>query len=675
VRGRGGWLAAVLLFIAVLLLPGAPRSPFAGAPLAAAGYALLACGVGLLGLGVLFAPARRVPASALAVLALLAVLKPVAADLSGPAGWRGVYYAEPDPAPRPFKAGALTRDHRVDAAIDFEGPRFDLPFINDIRYRTPISPQRRDRKLPVRVEWTGHAWLEQRATVRLQVASRGGVSVSVDGAEVMNVVSPRPFSTAELLLDRGLHRIAVAYAKPAMTSPLVRLALTADGRELPVAPTPGAARGLARQPWFGAATTAGVVLAALLAAGLAAWCFPPRLLLASPARASAALVFGLVLLVGTVQRVLPVVGRTVSLSAGDDYLSYEAFARDILFNGLLMPSGAAPGQGAPYYHYPLYPYALAAVHAVLGETFSAVIFFNVVAVGSVGILCWFLAWRHLRGWSATAGVLAIGVFTWYHLLPYTRTSFSDNLFVALVFVALLLCERALATQRRAWWIAAGAAAAAAAATRPSFLTHAAIWPAAVLLFGLGSPRRRVAQIACFWAGVLAGLAPFAARNWIMSRRLVLLVNSWIQIPYFLYPWWEPKPIPPLRSLSEALQQAWLFALARPWTVVDMEARKVAFTLGLTEVGPAHVGSHPLLLAGFALFVAALLLRRMPRPLAVVLGSFAVSHLAAMVVAAPWTYGYKTILPLHAAFLVGGVHVLSRRPALESGAEAAAQGRG
>jgi len=39
-------------------------------------------------------------------------------------------------------------------------------------------------------------------------------------------------------------------------------------------------------------------------------------------------------------------------------------------------------------------------------------------------------------------------------------------------------------------------------------------------------------------------------------------------------------------------------------------------------------------------------------------TFAVSHLLAMVVAAPWTFHYKSILPLHAAFLFGAAFLLN-----------------
>jgi hypothetical protein len=55
---------------------------------------------------------------------------------------------------------------------------------------------------------------------------------------------------------------------------------------------------------------------------------------------------------------------------------------------------------------------------------------------------------------------------------------------------------------------------------------------------------------------------------------------------------------------------------------------------------------------FLLFLEALLLARIPRALAFVLCAFAVSHTAAMILAAPWTYVYKPILSLHLTFLFG-----------------------
>ena len=678
---RGAWFVAVLLFTALLLLPGPQRSAFSGAPLRAEGYVLLGGAAWAVALGILVRPARRIPPAVLAALALLAVLKPLAADLSPTTGWRGEYYADGDPAARQsFKAGLFTRDHRIDPSIDFEGVRLKLHFVNDPdRYATPYSPEPRDTKFPLIVEWTGYAWLKSGAVVRVETVSRGRVSVELDGVEVLAAgaeavrAGGSERAAAELRLHAGLRRFRVAYHKPAFTVPLVSVQITSGGRALDVSPTVSGATDAGRHRWMASAVTASVLAAVLLLGGLGAWCFPLRLLREAPGPVLVAAVVLVVLAAGIVRTVVPLRDATVSLSSGDDWLAYEGYARNILFHGLLMPNGAAVGHGAPYYHYPLYSYALAAAHALLGEEFSAVAFFNVLAVASVGLLCWFLAWRNLPGWRGAAGATAVGVFSVHYLLPYTRTAFSDNLFVPLVLAALLLCERAIALDRWRWWAAAGVATAAAAATRPSFLTHAGVWPAAVLLLGASAWRRRVGQAGAFCAGVLLGLAPFAARNWIMARRAVLLVDSWIQIPYFLYPWDEPKAPMNVRTIGDGLALAWQFAVARPWDVLEIEARKIGFTLGLTEVGPRHVGPRPLLLAGFLLFLAALWLRRLPPRLALVLGAFAVSHLAAMVIAAPWTYGFKTILPLHLAFLVGGLHVLRGR--IEPAVPLAQTGRG
>ena len=89
-------------------------------------------------------------------------------------------------------------------------------------------------------------------------------------------------------------------------------------------------------------------------------------------------------------------------------------------------------------------------------------------------------------------------------------------------------------------------------------------------------------------------------------------------------------------------------------------------LGMTHWGmPGGSVLHPELLVLTALFCAVLLVRRLPSDVRLVVATFAVSHLIAMVMAAPWTYGYKTILPLHAVFLFSAVYLLpgaARTPA-------------
>ncbi|MGH9173534.1 MAG: hypothetical protein ACRD1H_04210, partial [Vicinamibacterales bacterium] len=60
-----------------------------------------------------------------------------------------------------------------------------------------------------------------------------------------------------------------------------------------------------------------------------------------------------------------------------------------------------------------------------------------------------------------------------------------------------------------------------------------------------------------------------------------------------------------------------------------------------------------------LFAVALWFGRIPRAPRWALLTFCGSHIAAMVVGAPWTYGYKTILPFHLALLVGSAFLLPR----------------
>src|SRR5262249_46463831 len=56
--------------------------------------------------------------------------------------------------------------------------------------------------------------------------------------------------------------------------------------------------------------------------------------------------------------------RVMLLIAGDDTATYETFARDILFNGILMSGGKPLGHGDPFYYQAAYPYFLALEHVI-----------------------------------------------------------------------------------------------------------------------------------------------------------------------------------------------------------------------------------------------------------------------------------------------------------------------
>jgi hypothetical protein len=75
------------------------------------------------------------------------------------------------------------------------------------------------------------------------------------------------------------------------------------------------------------------------------------------------------------------------------------------------------------------------------------------------------------------------------------------------------------------------------------------------------------------------------------------------------------------------------------------------------IAPADASPSSSLSVLTPLFALSLWLRRIPPMLAIVLVTFAVSHVMGMVLAAPWTFGLKTIQPIHGAFLAGAAFLL------------------
>lgn len=80
-------------------------------------------------------------------------------------------------------------------------------------------------------------------------------------------------------------------------------------------------------------------------------------------RRAAVRVFALVAIAEACWFAWPWAGRVMVLVGGDDTLTYETYARHIQLDGLLMP-----GLLEPFYYQAFYPYFLAALHAVFGES-------------------------------------------------------------------------------------------------------------------------------------------------------------------------------------------------------------------------------------------------------------------------------------------------------------------
>jgi hypothetical protein len=169
---------------------------------------------------------------------------------------------------------------------------------------------------------------------------------------------------------------------------------------------------------------------------------------------------------------------------------------------------------------------------------------------------------------------------------------------------------------------------------------------------------RIRSAALFTAGFAAGVFPFTLRNWLVAKKFVLLVN-YVALPYFLYAPEEAKPgLAP--SMTQSLLECVRIIASRPVAVVILELRKLLYTLGVMQVGPPGSSPQADFLVLTLLFGLAILFKRIPKNLRFVFLVFAASHVLASIAAVPWTYGYKTILPLHAVFLLGATFLLSRR---------------
>ena len=676
------WLAVrrsdVVLFVALaglftlLILPGAQGSPFAGTP--ASSLARLAL-VGLLSVVafvVVFRPTANVRATWLGLLLGATVLKLLAGTQAATHGWRGVYeITDRQPTtPARFVWQLGRHDYRIDRRLEFYDRAFGLHFINDVqRYVARFDLKQRDVDLPMRMSWTGHFRSPGSEPAVVFVKGNGHFAIALDGRQLWEHTNPHWESvTLPKVLPEQPFALRVTYEKPATVVPSVSLTVMSGDRILDPTPWPDAAVSATRHRAAVVTSMLSVLLGAVSVAGLLIGAYRPGEHGFLESRtggdwlgglACVAMCGGFAWLAWSYAR--PFTGGTVHLFAGDDPFFYESAATEILHNGLLMSFGAEPGQGSAYYFYPLYPYIRAATQLLVGEDFAVSMLFSGFCLALLPLLFWTLGWSALRPrWLALAALMTLGGFLTRHVFYYTVWGYTDVLFIFLVFLTLNLVRLSVQRMSRGLAFAAGLGSALTAACRPSFMTFLPVLVmVAICVPAIGpfSARRRLAVFLLI--GWLVGLAPFATRNYVMSGKPVLLVESWIQIPYFLVPPEIPNTVGlragmPPPTLGESVAWAWSIVREHPTRSLLIELRKIAFTLGFTNLGmPGDSFYHRfhiefvLLTLGFFIAAARNLL---PLATAVTLGCFALSHVAAMVLAAPWTYGYKSILPLQLVFL-------------------------
>ncbi len=177
-----------------------------------------------------------------------------------------------------------------------------------------------------------------------------------------------------------------------------------------------------------------------------------------------------------------------------------------------------------FYQAPLYPYFLGVVYAVLGaDPGTARLVQAVIGAASAALL----AVSAARLFGARAGLIAGLTLALYapaiFLDSLLQKSVLDVFFVSGIVTALAFVLTG--DDRRRWWALAGLAAGALALTRENALVLVAVVAAWI---GLAAPVGRVGRaqaLALFLAGVVAALAPVAARNFAVSGEVYLTTSQ------------------------------------------------------------------------------------------------------------------------------------------------------
>lgn len=655
------------MFAIFVALPGRSRSPFSGIPFSSKAHALVVLILVLALCLALFPARKKVRARWLIASIVLILLKVALGSVLIEDGWQARYWtadvlAGPSPHLGPmtpvrfFRRGIHT--DRIDRAIEFDGVNFALFYVNDF----PSSERQwlktsDDIAHPLRVQWTGYVNATSPITMNPAATANGLAMIAIDGINIFRGASPQAASVSRTLTP-GIHRIDITYEKPVNETP----GMSVTPWPLPVTPVPVDAAALwkSRAAGYAIELLGLAALAMLVAALIDAYQPVVRFLLediwTDSDRVALIAFVSLVLLAGLKQGVL-VRGATMPLGLGDDPRGYEGAARVALFDGPLMITS----RGAAFVLYPLYSYALAVAHMIFGEDYGTIRFFNWSCLAASLILAWSLLRRWLSPGSLSLALLGFAVFIEAYAGPYAHAPFTDNLFLPLAVAVVLAATRAFEKRSLTWLLITGVLTALGAAVRPSLILHAPIFLLTLLLFWKSGYFKRGVAAAVFTFGFAAGVAPFTIRNWIVAKKLVLLVSSGnVMLPLFLYP---PQPVPGIASaasMSDSIRMALMILRQYPVHTVLIELRKVLFTLGLMFVANYDY-SFPLLLIFIPIaFVVAVRARRVPRPALIAIGSFALSHLAAMVVATPWTYGYKTVLPFHFLLAAGAAFLLPHR---------------
>ncbi|MGQ0736165.1 MAG: glycosyltransferase family 39 protein [Acidobacteriota bacterium] len=646
----------LLAAIGYLIVPGHSAVPLAGVPIGLGGAVLVTT------LMVMWWCLRDVRWPRVTIVAAAAALMVCAVVKTGVSvgepdlGWTGRYHVNDTFAGPPERSTDFTRlgATRIDRVLDFDGASFPVYFLNDLRFELPAGRSQLVVEQPLSIAWTAFTGVDAAGPYRVTLTARGMASIAVDGVERLRVASPGEVASSDAIIDPGpgRHRIDVSYVKPANVAG--RLAVeglpmtlteSAEATEAPPA-TDGILAAVAWPVHF-------------VAALIVLWMLTrPVIVVAgavTPAESGPRLLPVLVLALFGVQGALASlghIGRVWDLTTGDDWFGFEARARDLLLNGPLMLLGAPVGAAEPYFYYPLYSYFAAAIHWLVGEDGSGIVFAQFLILAITTIVVHRLAAGMFNRQVAVIAVAALIVIEQAAFVRYyTVTMLADNLYVLPVALAVWSLTR-FANQGHLRSLAlAGFWVGVAALTKPSMLAFFALALPLVAGLSVGAGAGGAVRRMTLFAGVaLLVIGVATARNVIAAREAVLITKG--QGPTFIHYALPPAMIAkegytaalPSGLVDSAAMLARI-AWAHPAEYVSWNVQKLVFSTGFVHLQQGYRAHPELLLAFFGYLASLVLVRAASSRAAWPSHVFIVSHLATMVLTLPWVYGYRLILPV------------------------------
>lgn len=612
------------------------------------------------------------------VLAILLVAKIVLGGAFVERGFTARYYANDSwtpPFERSIDFGGATFTRRDEwLAFGSDGdPDLPLHFFNDERFNFVGTSMPRRDQLAYSAEWSGYFRVDDEGTARtfyLDVARGILGELSVDGRPVITL-DTLPRRSGPVTLIAGWHPIAVRVSAPYGSGRAVAAGEVTDGTARPF----DAGRVLVEP----AGTVRLAVDAALrwvtraIDLGVLAWL---ALLAGARLRDSwrGARVGHLLWLAAIIEAVVVAwryAGGMVLLTGGDDWLTYESYARAIVFGDLL-----GGGQRGPFYYQPLYPYFVALTHVGFGDRlFGAVLVQRLLLAATVG----WVATMTRRLFGPTAGWIALvagGLFLYIKIGRWTTFLVNELLFIPLVaaWIALLVkMSTSEASTRRA--ALAGVLGGMATLTRSTILLA---WPPVLLLWAAALRAHRLRLLAVLLAVMLAVVSVATLRNWIVADRFVLVASSFsINLLLGNPPPSSVGPAPPERvaiyervGFDDNTQRVAEFAIQAPGDFILGLGQKALYTLGFFGWSrlPGGIGTSWLYVATwvFAIAGAIRVIRGSlagPPPTVWLPMTASLTHFAVMVVVIPFGYTDKYILPLYSTLIPYAAHGMESLPSV------------